>query len=170
MFSLPSPLHPALVHFPIVLILVGTMVAIVAIFFRRRFLPVLSAGVLAAAALGTVAAAWTGGQEEEMAGELTPQAEHALDEHEDWGMATRNVTLVAAALAIAAAVTLRWSRLSRGLAVLAAAASLGASFCVAQAGHYGGQVVYRYGIGVNVTAASQPSQSISGGQMGADEH
>jgi uncharacterized membrane protein len=61
MFSLPSPLHPALVHFPIALILFGAVVAVAAVFIGRRVLPPLSAGLLAAAALGAVAAAWTGG-------------------------------------------------------------------------------------------------------------
>ena len=32
MISIPDPLHPALVHFPIVLILAGTAVAVVAVF------------------------------------------------------------------------------------------------------------------------------------------
>ncbi len=168
MFSLPSPLHPALVHFPIVLILVGAVVAVTSVFVRRRFLAVLSASLLAAAALGAAAAAWTGGEEEEMAGELPPQAERTLDEHEDWGMATRNAALVATVLAIVAAAVPRLVGFSRGLSSLAAAAALWASFCVAQAGHYGGQVVYRHGVGVNVADAVTPKPA-RGGEFHADE-
>jgi uncharacterized membrane protein len=159
MFSLPSPLHPALVHFPIALILVGAVVAVAAVFIGRRVLPPLSAGLLAAAALGTVAAAWTGGQEEEMAGELASQAEQALDAHEDWGIATRNAALIAAVLAVGAAAARRLPRFSRGLSVLAAAAALWASVCVAQAGHYGGQLVYRHGVGVNAADATESARN-----------
>jgi len=38
---------------------------------------------------------------------------------------------------------------SRGAAALTAAVSLGASWCVLEAGHYGGQLVYQHGVGVS---------------------
>ena len=37
---IPDPLHPAVVHFPIVLLLLGAPLAVVAVFVRRFNLPV----------------------------------------------------------------------------------------------------------------------------------
>jgi hypothetical protein len=55
-------------------------------------------------------------------------------------------------LAIAAAATGRIRILSTGLSVVAALAALGSALCVANAGHFGGQLVYKLGVGVNVAA------------------
>jgi len=35
MFQLPDPLHPAIVHFPIVLLLIGAAGAVVSVFTER---------------------------------------------------------------------------------------------------------------------------------------
>ncbi|MDD5198541.1 MAG: hypothetical protein PHC88_01955 [Terrimicrobiaceae bacterium] len=58
MFPLPNPLHPAIVHFPIVLILFGTVVAVTAVFLRRWFLPWVAADLLVCGAAGALAATW----------------------------------------------------------------------------------------------------------------
>lgn len=134
MFTLPSPLHPALVHFPIVLILFGTMGAAAAIFFHRGPMPRLAAGLLACGAAGAIAATWSGEAAAQLVGELSPAAEQLLDLHEDWAERTRAVAL-------------------------GAVAALAASACVAQTGHYGGQMVYKHGVGIN-TAAAQSEAAI----------
>ncbi len=154
MFSIPDPLHPAIVHFPIVLILFGTMAAVAAVFFRRWHLPWLAAGLLAAGALGAFAATWTGGNDEEIVGEISPAAEQILDEHEEWGERTRNIAIAAALLAIASASIARFPTAARGLGIASALAALIASYAVAETGHYGGQLVYKHGGGVNTAAGS----------------
>ena len=154
MFSIPSPLHPAIVHFPIVLILLGTMAAVAAVFFRRWHLPWLAAGLLAAGAVGAFAATWTGGNDEELVGEISPAAEQILDEHEEWGARTRNIAIVAALFAIASASIARFPTAARGLGIASALAALVASYAVVETGHYGGQLVYKHGAGVNAAAGS----------------
>ena len=156
MIPLPSPLHPAVVHFPIVLILVGMVCAVVAVFVRRWHLPLLAALVLSAGALGSVAAVVTG-------------------EHEEWGERTRNVALLSAMLGVAAAATSRLRVAGRALSVLAAAAALTAAYSVAQTGHYGGQLVYRHGVGVKASAAgggeaSAPAVQGETHQGGHEDH
>ncbi|MBE2180919.1 MAG: hypothetical protein IAE97_10650 [Chthoniobacterales bacterium] len=154
MIPIPSPLHPAVVHFPIVLILIGMVCAVVSVFIQRWHLHLLAAVVLSTAAVGAVVATVTGGQDEEMAGELSGPAEHALEEHEQWGERTRNLALVAAAFAIGAAALSKVRLAGRSLSVITAVVSMAAAYSVAQAGHYGGQLVYRHGLGINTAGAS----------------
>ena len=152
MISLPSPLHPAIVHFPIVLLLLGAGVTVAAAVFRRWYLPTLAAAILSIGALGAIAAVITGEQEAEMAGELSPQAEKVLDEHEEMAETTRNAAIIAALVAIASAALFQFPAVARGVGVLAALVALGAAYFVAQTGHYGGQLVYKQGVGVNISA------------------
>lgn len=153
MIPIPSPLHPAIVHFPIVLILLGTLVAIVAAFIRRWHLPWLSAGLLTLGALGAIGATWSGGEDEEMAENLSPQADKILEEHEEWGERTRNVAIAAAVLGVAALIVAsRFPKVSRGLSTATALVAIGASYCVAETGHYGGLLVYKHGAGVDTAA------------------
>ena len=55
MFEIPDPLHPAIVHFPIVLIFLGTLISILTIFTRRGALPQFAAVILILAAGGCAA-------------------------------------------------------------------------------------------------------------------
>jgi uncharacterized membrane protein len=162
MFTIPNPLHPALVHFPIVLILLGTAVGVVAVFLRRWHLPWLAAGLLTAGALGAFAATWSGGNDEELAGKLTPQAEQILEEHEEWGERARNLAIAAALLAVAGASTTSFPKTSRGLALATALVALASSYAVAEAGHYGGLLVYKNGVGVNTAAGANSSPTPPG--------
>jgi uncharacterized membrane protein len=155
MFELPNPLHPALVHFPIVLILIGTVAAVGAVFLRRWCLPALAAILLTAGAATAFVAAATGEEDAGMAGEMSEPAKATLDEHEDWGEMTRNLAVAAALLAIAAATTLRWPKAARSLSVLAALAALSTAYAVTATGHLGGKLVYQHAVGVNPAAASQ---------------
>ncbi|QTN32477.1 hypothetical protein HZ994_09090 [Akkermansiaceae bacterium] len=156
MIPIPNPLHPALVHFPIVLILIGTAVAVAAVFVRRWHLPWLAAGLLLGGAAGAMAATWSGEEEDEGLGKLSPHAEQVLDEHEEWGERTRNLAIIAGLLAAGAVVMLRKNKISRGLGVAAALVALAASYAVAETGHYGGQLVYRHGVGVSASGSSAP--------------
>jgi uncharacterized membrane protein len=153
MIPIPNPLHPAIVHFPIVLILLGTFVAVLAAFIRRWHLSWLSAGLLTLGALGAIGATWSGGEDEERAGNLSPQADKILEEHEEWGERTRNVAIAAAVFAVAALIIAsRLPNVSRGLSTATALVAIGASYCVAETGHYGGLLVYKHGVGVEKAA------------------
>jgi uncharacterized membrane protein len=158
LLSLPSPLHPAVVHFPIVLLLLGAGVAVVASFTKRWQLPQLAAVLLVLGAIGTVIAVQTGERDGEIVDE-TPAIEALLDEHEEWAERTQIAAVVAALLAAVASATtqwmetVRWQMVARGLRIATGVGALLAAWCVGQTGHYGGQLVYRHGAGVNLTAA-----------------
>jgi uncharacterized membrane protein len=148
--NLPSPLHPAIVHFPIALILVGAVTAFVTLLLPRVALAWLSAGILALASAGAVAATWSGDEDEEKAEHAGAGVERILEEHEEWAERSRNAAIIAMLAAGAAAFSLkRHAVFSRGAAALTAAISLGASWCVVEAGHYGGQLVYQHGVSVS---------------------
>ncbi len=159
MIPLPSPLHPAVVHFPIALLMIGAPVAVLAVFLRRWHLPWLVAILLVLGASGAMVAVATGEQEGEMVEGGSQAVERVLEEHEEFGEMTRNLAVVAAVLAVAAAALSRVRIAGRGLSVLAAVAAAAAAYCVAQTGHYGGQLVYRHGAGVNISAAQGGSES-----------
>jgi uncharacterized membrane protein len=88
-----------------------------------------------------------------MVDESSPGTEQVLEAHEEWGESTRNVGIGAAVLAVAAALTANIRMVGRSLSVLAALVALVAGYSVAQAGHYGGELVYRHGAGVKTTGS-----------------
>ncbi|MEI8312320.1 MAG: DUF2231 domain-containing protein [Verrucomicrobiota bacterium] len=166
---IPDPLHPAVVHFPIVLLLLGAPLAVGAVFVRRWNLPLLAAVVLVLGAAGALVATWTGGQAAELAGELNGGGEEVLDEHEEWGERARNAGIAAALLAVTSAALFRKPGAARAVGAAAALAAVAAAFSVAQAGHYGGQVVYKYGVGVNTAAAGETTPTAEGGKEASKE-
>lgn len=159
MFAIPNPLHPAIVHFPIVLILLGTLLAVAAAVIRRWHLPWLTAALLVTGAAGAALAARTGGQQAEMAGEISDRAEALLEQHEEWGEQTRNMAFAAAILALASASLTRFSKAARGLGIATAMVAGAAAYAVAETGHYGGKLVYKHGVGVNTAAGNNPANT-----------
>lgn len=154
--KLPDPLHPALVHFPIVLILLGAVLAVAACVWWRAWLVRSVAAVMIVAALGTLAAAWSGEEEEDAAEHGGAAVEQLFEEHEEWGERSRNAAIVAAAMSAgAAALFRRLPKTARGVAILAAITTLSASWCVVEAGHQGGLLVYQHGVGVKSPCIGQ---------------
>ena len=160
MIPFPDPLHPAVVHFPIALLLLGAGVAVLSVFIRRWHLPLFAAVLLALGAIGAVAATVTGEEEEEKVVHAIPSAEPVLEEHATWGERARNAGIVAAALAIVAVIVARKPVGGRAASVVTAAVALVAGYCVAQAGHYGGELVYRHGAGVLMSRPVEAPASI----------
>jgi uncharacterized membrane protein len=182
MFSIPNPLHPAIVRFPIVLLLIGAAVAMVSVFVSRWHLAWVAAALLGLGVVGSFFAVKTGDSAKESVGELPPAVETLVDAHEKWAERTEIVGAVAAALAIGAAVlgtVPAWSRsqkrpseshsihssagwitpvsLALTARVLTAGVALMACFFVYETARRGGELVYAHGVGVK----SAPAQ-ISG--------
>jgi uncharacterized membrane protein len=172
MFTLPTPLHPVIVHFPIVLILVGAPVAVISIVVNRWHLPVLAAVLLALGSIGSFVASQTGEAAEELAGALAPAADTLLEAHEESAERAEVAGAIAALLAIAAAslgaLALRrratddvrssagpLPKLALGLRIATALASLMACYFIFETGHAGGKLVYEHGVGVKTTATQQ---------------
>jgi uncharacterized membrane protein len=160
MNPLPDPLHPAIVHFPIVLILLGTFAAAVAVFWRRHQMPVIAAVLLAFGAIGTWVAVETGKSDGGLVESASPQVESLLDSHEDWAKRTLTIAAIAALTAAGSVGLARFPRAARAVGVLAAMIALAASYAVYETGHRGGALVYKHAAGVS-TNNSQPAVTVN---------
>jgi uncharacterized membrane protein len=166
---LPEPLHPAIIHFPIVLILLGAVATLAAAFWRRHHVPAFAALLLCLGAVGAWVAVESGESDGGLLETGTPQRETLVDEHETWAKRTLAISIIAAVAAAASVLAGRWSRISRALAVLAAVASVAAAYCVYETGHRGGTLVYHHAAGVEVAVSGSKDQNtpaVGAGQLG----
>jgi len=156
---IPDPLHPAIVHFPIVLIVLGAAVSLIAVFWRKGYVPVFAAALLTLGALGAWAAVATGESDGGLVENNTGTAGSLLEAHENWAERTLTAAAVAAVIAIGAAALFRFPRAARAVAVAAALASGVASWTVYETGHRGGALVYQHGAGVNTSTTTAVAET-----------
>ena len=90
----------------------------------------------------------TGQQEEHRLPKTTGELHEVFEHHEHAGKRARNFSLAAASLAVLTVLTARWRLVKRILAAATAVVALMTAYHVAQAGHYGGALVYEHGFGV----------------------
>lgn len=162
---LPNPLHPAIVHFPVVLAFLLPISAAVAIWtIRKGARPMRAWMVPLAIAAGLTLSSWVSVQTGESQGEKVERVvqEQPLESHEE--AAEAFLTGSAVLLLVAAAGLLR-GPVGK---VLRVAATVGAVVLVAGAayvGHTGGQLVYKYGAAsayANPTAGSATASESNG--------
>lgn len=173
----PDPLHPAVVHFPIALLLLGAVMAPVAVFWRRQPVPVVASALLVLGALGTWAAVETGEGDGGLLESGSAQRETLVDAHETWAKRTLGSSIVAAVAAVGSVLAGRWPRTARAVAIVAAMASAAGAYGVYQTGHRGGALVYRHGAGVELAtvpsagpeASQGPAPATPAGRKAADQ-
>jgi uncharacterized membrane protein len=147
---MPSlPIHPLIVHTPIVLLIFSALLelagrALDADWARRSALVLLVVG-----ALGAGAAVITGTAAGDAA-ERQGVAEQPVDSHEDAGKLT---LALAVGAVVARALSARVGALRGLVAGLALALQLAAAVMVGVTGYRGGRLVYEHGAGVSVHGA-----------------
>jgi uncharacterized membrane protein len=159
MFEIPDPLHPAVVHFPIVLIFLGTLLSLLTIFTRRGALPQYTAAVLILAAGGAQLAVNTGSDQIDDVLRRMPDAKPLILVHAEWGMKMRTAAVIAAIAALVALPFHRFRRSRRVLAFITTAITVWACFCAFEAAGHGGAMVFHHSVGVvapNASATSSP--------------
>ncbi|HET9039854.1 MAG TPA: DUF2231 domain-containing protein [Gemmatimonadales bacterium] len=166
---LPDPLHPAIVHFPIVFMLLLPLIGFGALYaIRRGSHPRLAWGLPVAFAAGLAASTWlaveTGESQEEKVEEVV--AEPALNAHEE--SAERFLWLSGALLLLTGAGLLK-GRLGGTARVAATIGSVGLAALGAQVGHTGGKLVYQYGAASAYAQAGGGGEGGAGGEDGATE-
>jgi hypothetical protein len=163
---IPNPLHPAVVHFPLVLAFLLPVAAMAALWMIRRgaaarrawSVPVV---VAAALTLSAWAALQTGeAQEERVERVVAEQPLHAHEEAAERFIATTAIVLVIVATGLLPGMAGKGARIvgTLGAVVLVAGA--------AWVGHSGGQLVYQHGA---ASAYVRTTTSTVGGTVAPDE-
>jgi uncharacterized membrane protein len=142
---LPEPLHPAVVHFPVVFVVLLPIVALIGLFLifrggsaRRSWIPVVA---LAAALTATSwVAVQTGELEEDTVERVV--AESAIDEHEERAELFFPLTLAGLLVVSTGLLNGRPGQVMRGVFV---AFALGLTYAGYEVGHSGGELVYEHG-------------------------
>lgn len=157
-------IHPIVVHFPIALFLTGFALDVMGHLLQRETLKRTALVLVSLGAIGALAAMLTGQFAEESAEEsLIAAGERVLDLHEDLGKLTAYLLLAVAAVRLILAT--RWLNRWRWVAGAALAIYLIAGVAgvgtLTATGYYGGELVYRYGAGVQL---AQPVTELPGNQ------
>lgn len=162
---LPNPLHPAIIHFPIVLMFLAPLAAIVALWMIRRGadarrawrLPVLAAIILAASAWAATA---SGHEQSERVERVV--AERPIETHEESAELFLSLSGVLVVLAVAGFAR---GAVGRSARVLSTVWAIGLAAAGVRVGHTGGQLVYRDGAANAYTQSSAQRSSEAGGEV-----
>ncbi|MGE5237139.1 MAG: DUF2231 domain-containing protein [Acidobacteriota bacterium] len=140
---LPDPLHPAIIHFPIVLALVAFLFEALARHPRGRSLESAAVVLVVLAALGAVAAVVTGNMAHDEA--VIPAGARAiLEQHEELGEQAMWVLIVLATTRVILAWRRRFTGWLPWVYLLLAAVAAG---MVSYNGRLGGEMVFDHGVG-----------------------
>jgi hypothetical protein len=142
---LPNPLHPAVVHFPVVLAFLLPLAAIVAIWTIRKGARTSRAwAVPLAIAAGLSLSSWVSVETGEDQNERVERVvkEQPLEAHEEGAETFLTASLVVLALTAGGLVRGRIGTVSRFAAGVGSVALIAGA---AYVGHTGGQLVYKYG-------------------------
>ena len=134
-------IHPLIVHFAIVLLIVGALLALVNIYFVKREL---AWTAFALVLVGFAAAYLAGRNFHPHTDGLTDHAKLVLEQHDLWADWTINLGFVGLLLQ---AINLFIFRSKRWAMAIVALVLLSAAYAVAKAGHYGAQLVHIEGVG-----------------------
>jgi uncharacterized membrane protein len=170
---LPSPLHPAVVHFPIVFSVLLPLAAIGALWFiRKGSAPLRAWAFPMALAVGLTGSAWvalqTGEAEEERVEAFV--AEAAIHEHEE---AAERFLLVAGVVTLVAGAGLLSGMFGSAARLVATAGTAVVLLAGVQVGHAGGELVYEHGAAQAYVSGAAPPASLEmgeEGEHGGDDH
>jgi uncharacterized membrane protein len=138
--------HPQVVHFAIVLLIVGVVFRWLSLTGRIAFAGPAASTLVLLGTLSVVAAAYTG-IEAHGPVERVPGSRDAVVEHEDWGIRARNVFIAVAGLELLALVVASRRKTAH---LLSGVVGLVGLFFLYEAGEHGGDLVYSYAGGVGI--------------------
>lgn len=148
--------HPRVVHFPIALFLVYTLLEITGITLRKEFFSRAALLILLLAILGCIAAVLTGNQADQVAklweekGAIIPFG--AISEHEEWATYTLWYMVLIASFRIYLVVNKKFSGFLKYIFIVL---SLAGCFLIYETGEEGGKLVYKHGVGTDLINPGQ---------------
>ncbi len=152
---LPDPLHPAVVHFPIVLMFLLPLAGLFALWrIRRGADPLRAWAIPLVTAAALAGSAWLAVETGESQGEAVEEtvAEAPVESHEEG--AELFLTLSAGLMLLTGAGLVR-GRIGSVVRMTAVVGALGLVAVGASVGHSGGELVYRYGAASVHTAGAE---------------
>jgi uncharacterized membrane protein len=165
---MPDPLHPAIVHFPIVLAVLLPIVILAALVVTlrgsstRSWLVVVAFG--GALALSSWFAIETGEEQEDAVEEVVPRA--AIHEHEE---AAEALLITSGILFLLLAAGVAPGRVGKAARIVSAPASLVLLVMAFRVGGSGGELVYEHGAAAAYVTASGSESTLSGRDRDDDE-
>lgn len=148
-----AALHPQIVHFTIVLAVVGAAFRVVSLLGKPAFASPAATTLLLLAALASVVSVRSGTDAHGPV-ERVPGARPAVMEHEEWGDRTQTGLLILGVIELAALAMRRSKHLKVGHGV----AAIGALICVGlvyETAEHGGELVYSYAGGVGIRTGDE---------------
>lgn len=151
---MPTPLHPAVVHFAVVIPFFLVISTAMCLFFFRRWMAWQSAVLMLAGCAACLLAMTTGEADEEKFGESESLEQH-VEVHESAAKITLVLMACGAVVSMAALALQRFplaARLCHGAAFLF---TVIATLAVINTAHLGGELVYNFGAGVRPLSAGK---------------
>lgn len=143
-----AALHPLVVHFAIVLIIVGVAFKLVSLFGRPAFAAPAATTLLLLAAVAAFVSTRSGTAAHGPV-ERAPGARPPVMEHEEWGNRTGNIMLGIGVIELAGLALRRWPKVKM-IHALSAAVGIAAVVSVYETAEHGGELVYSYAGGVGL--------------------
>lgn len=137
--------HPLIIHFPIVLIVLAVTIDFINLYFRQIWVRKSVVSLYLLSALGVIAAYLSGKQAADSV-QIAPQAISVLNNHADWAEITVWFVVVYSLIRLIVAIK-KWDQRNtvKLLSVLIAAPAL---FLISETAEHGGELVYKYSTGV----------------------
>jgi len=143
-----ASLHPIVVHFTIVLVIMGVAFKLVSLFGRPAFAGPAATTLLLLGAVSAFVSAQSGTAAHGPV-ERAPGARPPVMEHEEWGERTNQIMLGVGVIELAGLALRRWPKV-KIVHALSAVVGLAAVVAVYEAAEHGGDLVYSYAGGVGL--------------------
>lgn len=153
---IPNPAHPAVIHFPIVFIIIGTLVAICSLFFMKDLLTKFAVTIYIIAAIFTYFAEETGGEAYSDLEAAYPEAVPMLHHHADLAGITLKFTAAAAFIGLLALFLKKVKpKLFSLTKIIFVALTIASLYFIYQTSMYGGEMIYGKILKLSKTDLSQ---------------